>query len=109
MSHTKRSTEFQMRLNRLVEKVLSNTLDNDERVEVADLLRINTTNSSCMVKAAMDEPVFVIRAKDPLSVYTVNYWCQQAKERSLHEKLKIEDAAQAGLDMAQWRLENGLK
>ena len=106
MTHTKRNANFQMLLKRLIEKLRANTLDATEREQIAMLLTFNTTDSGCMVHAAEDEPVFVLRAKDPLAPLAVNYWCQQAKEQGLHAEEKIQDAAQAGLDMVEWRLKN---
>lgn len=47
---------------------------------------------SCLNKAAMDEPLFVLRANDPISAKVIHYWCQLAV--GIHEPMKIESARQ---------------
>jgi hypothetical protein len=89
LNHTKRSPEFLMKIRRLREKVVAGTLDAEERAEVAHILEFNTSDSGCMVKAAEDEPIFVLRAKDPLAPLSVQDWVFRAKFTGLHDSGKI--------------------
>ncbi len=41
--------------------------------------------SSCINKADNDEPVFVLRANDPLAPAVVDYWANQAEGSKIHE------------------------
>ena len=47
---------------------------------------------SCLGKAEDDEPLFVLRAKDPLSSTTVRAWAEYAAKSGLHERGKIDEA-----------------
>lgn len=60
--------------------------------------------ASCINKAADDEPVFVLRAKDPEAVETVRTWASNARTRGTHEPEKIDEAFQLADQMAAWRL-----
>jgi hypothetical protein len=75
MPHTKRSPSFQMQIDRLKQKVLAGTLDSQEKADLAHILAFNTTDSACLVKAADDEPIFVLRARDLTAPDVVAYWC----------------------------------
>jgi hypothetical protein len=63
-----------------------------------------TDPTSCLSKAGEDEPIFVIRAKDPLAVATVMYWANVAM--GVHEPDKIEHAKQWTEQAEKWFLEN---
>ncbi len=56
-SHCKRTALFNLRLARLTEKLQAGTLDSDERADLIAILRDNTTDSPCIVKAAETEPL----------------------------------------------------
>lgn len=108
MPHVKRSHEFLMRIRRLREKLIAGTLDAEERAEIAHILEFNTTDSSCMVKAAEDEPVFTLRAQDIDADKTVDYWCELRIERTLGvvnaaPLTKIADARDCALEMRRFR------
>lgn len=104
--HTKRSEQFRARMDTLIHKLhLALGPGHELAVEVQQVLMENTTDSGCLVGAAEDEPVFVLRAKDKLMPYAINYWCNTAKEMGLHAD-KVEDAADAGLEAVEWRLVN---
>lgn len=47
--------------------------------------------TSCLNKAADDEPIFVLRANDPLAPGVVDYWYTQAVRKKLHTE-KLEEA-----------------
>ncbi len=63
-----------------------------------------TDPSSCFNRAANDEPVFVLRANDPLAASVVDYWANQAEIRpGLHEDWKIKEARENAQEMRRWR------
>lgn len=49
-----------------------------------------TLRGSCLNKARSDEPLFVLRANDPLAPQTVRHWATMAE--GVHETEKIVDA-----------------
>lgn len=57
--------------------------------------------ASCLNKAEPDEPVFVIRAKDPLAAATIRHWVAMAYD--VHEPEKRAEA-EAWIELAEdWR------
>lgn len=56
---------------------------------------------SCLNKAATNEPVFVLRAKDPVAAQAVRLWASMAE--GLHEGIKVEDALKVAATMDEWR------
>lgn len=60
---------------------------------------------SCINTAAEDEPVFVLRAKDPLAAETVRFWCREAIKRTAHEHEKVIEAFTLAAKMDVYRLE----
>ncbi len=63
------------------------------------------TPTSCLNKAADDEPVFVLRAKDPLAARVVRHWCTLAEQQGLHED-KVPEADALAFQMESWRAAN---
>lgn len=61
---------------------------------------------SCLNKALPDEPLFVLRAKDPLAAGTVRAWANAAEITGEHEPGKIAEARAAADDMDKYRREN---
>ncbi len=59
-----------------------------------------TNPLSCINKAAPDEPVFVLRGKDPCAAYAVRMWANIAAHGSQHEPEKIA-AARAWADIME--------
>jgi hypothetical protein len=57
-------------------------------------------------KAALDEPLFVLRAKDKLAAATVLYWCRLAIDHEV-SSAKLQEAMNCAEDMRQWGLEYG--
>jgi hypothetical protein len=57
----------------------------------------------CLGRAAMDEPVFILRAKDSAAAVVVRIWCQIAQGQGLHEPDKITDAMELAAQMEAWR------
>jgi hypothetical protein len=64
----------------------------------ADNLRLP---NSCLNRAAADEPVFVLRAKDLLAPQTLRHWATMADGN--HEPEKIAQALREADEMEQWR------
>lgn len=56
---------------------------------------------SCLNKAAPDEPVFVLRAKDPRAAQAVRLWAAMSAGR--HEDSKINEALALADQMDEWR------
>jgi hypothetical protein len=67
----------------------------------ADNLRNPT---SCLNKAAADEPLFILRAKDPLAAQAVRHWATMSDGN--HEPEKIAQALKAADEMDAWRKRN---
>lgn len=57
--------------------------------------------NSCLNKAASHEPIFVLRAKDPLAARAVLHWVAMADDE--HETEKLEEAINLAKQMEQWR------
>jgi hypothetical protein len=60
-----------------------------------------STPTSCLNKASSDEPVFVLRAKDPFAAMTVRHWITMAE--GTHETAKLEEAQKLADAMVAWR------
>lgn len=60
--------------------------------------------TSCLSKAAPDEPIFVLRAKDRLAPQAVRLWAQMAY--GAHEAEKVDEAMQLADRMEKWRAQN---
>lgn len=87
--HTKRSATFYARVQRAIGWVRrveksGGTLDFKETQEIRELLEGYTVDSHYVVKAAEDEPIFVLRGQDRLSPALVLAWAQ------LHDEAKSE-------------------
>ncbi len=59
------------------------------------------SRNSCLNKAASDEPVFVLRAKDPLAAQTGRRWATMAA--NAHEAEKVNEAMALADAMDEWR------
>lgn len=57
--------------------------------------------NSCLNKAAHDEPIFVLRANDPLAAQTVRLWISMAHQ--IHNDEKLEEAAHLAELMQEYR------
>lgn len=58
-------------------------------------------------RAAEDEPLFVIRAKDKLSASMVRLWAEAAAMTGAHEPEKIQQARTLAEHMETWRIADG--
>jgi hypothetical protein len=59
------------------------------------------TPTSCLNKAASDEMVFVLRAKDPVAAQTIRHWATMAE--GIHEPERIAEARAAADAMDLYR------
>jgi hypothetical protein len=60
-----------------------------------------TNPTSCLNKAADDEPIFVLRANDPLAIAIIREWAKRAE--GVHEHGKVCHASNLADDMYRWR------
>lgn len=78
MPHTKRTPEFNIRIATARHAVGEMLRQKPEWCawleEIGEILAKNTTDSPCFVKAADDEPIFVLRAKDNTADIYINEW-----------------------------------
>jgi hypothetical protein len=70
----------------------------------ANTIRDALEGKGCLGKAQPDEPVFVLRANDPLAADVVLYWAARATAtRVFHESAKVDEAAIIARAMSDWR------
>lgn len=67
-----------------------------QRHEIAD-------PESCLNKADPDEPLFVLRAHDPLAASCVRSWCNAAAQDTVHSDAKVHEAKMVADAMDRWR------
>lgn len=121
--HTKRSPKFKQEIEDLIEKHLMRVWGGGDGAfdgginRIIEILRKNTTDAPCMVKAAEDEPVFVLRGKDPDAPGAIERWAENRSIRfqlrdhegrtrpgaPTEELLKVEDARIAARGFAEFR------
>lgn len=58
---------------------------------------------SCLTKAEDDEPLFVLRAKDPIAPIVVRVWAALSAALHAHEAAKIASANDLAAEMTVWR------
>lgn len=61
-------------------------------------------NSSCLQKAGDDEPIFVLRAKDPTAPYIVRNWVRI--NEGIQPAVKLAGALLLADEMEAWHREN---
>jgi hypothetical protein len=66
-------------------------------------LELLRRGEGCLGRAALDEPIFILRAKDPAAALVVRIWCQIAEGQGLHEHSKITEAMELAVQMEAWR------
>jgi hypothetical protein len=66
-------------------------------------------NDSCLKKAADDEPIFVLRAKDKCAPGAVIDWINRATEAGCVNEEKIAEAYALVNAMKEWQRNNGCK
>ncbi len=73
-----------------------------------ETLEAAAKGEGCLGRAADDEPVFVLRAKDVLAAFAVNEWVQRARFEGVN-KDKITAAVDDISAMLDWQERNGTK
>lgn len=58
-------------------------------------------HDSCLNKAAHDEPIFVLRAKDPIASRVVRFWADTANDLEIHVD-KVDEAENLADEMDRW-------
>jgi len=59
--------------------------------------------NSCLNKADANEPIFVIRAKDPLAAMLIRHWATMAE--GVHEEEKVLEARSLANAIEEWRMQ----
>lgn len=57
--------------------------------------------NSCLNKASSNEPIFVIRGKDPLAPMLIRHWATMAD--GVHEIGKVEEARSFAEEIEKWQ------
>lgn len=68
----------------------------------------NIEGEGCLGKAALDEPVFVLRARDALATDAIGEWIQHARFKGVNPK-KITAALDDLSTMIEWQKQHGTK
>lgn len=55
----------------------------------------------CYAKAGDDEPIFTLRAKDPIAAGIVRQWASWARSRGV-DPVKVEEAFACAIAMERW-------
>lgn len=71
--------------------------------------KANPGKYDCYEKADPDEPLFVLRAKDPNAACLVWLWATMAEMQSEQEPEKVADARACVAQMINWAHEKGIK
>jgi hypothetical protein len=71
------------------------------------VIKIDEETKGCFAKAALDEPLFVLRANDELAPLVVELWCVLSKNAGLHRS-NIEEAYGLAQQMREWKKRQGL-
>lgn len=78
-----------------------------------EVLEMAARGEGCLGKAADDEPVFVLRAQDLLSIRLVYRWADELEDYAISNKLPIPDKVkQARLDaetIVEWQRTHNAK
>jgi hypothetical protein len=73
---------------------------------------VNTKNNpgkfDCYQKAAPDEPMFILLARDPIAPDLIRQWAEQRLEEG-EDHEKIDEAFACADAMDKWRLANATK
>lgn len=58
---------------------------------------------SCLTRADPEEPIFVLRANDPIAPAVIEHWAMLSASLKAHESRKIEAAFRDAQDFREWR------
>jgi hypothetical protein len=70
---------------------------------------MNKLNSTYLQKAEDDEPIFVLRAKDPLAETVIRSWIDAALQTGLHSNEKADEANETIAEMLEWKKAKGIQ
>jgi hypothetical protein len=87
-THTKRSAAFAHELELLIDYMSQDlSVEHSQKLNarVIEVLRNNTTDSACMVKAKDNEPIFVLRGQDRNAYGAVNSWAYETGRQARQE------------------------
>lgn len=109
-NHTKRTPAFTAEIESLIAGTMNKIWCGDKEGagvnRIIEILRKNTTDSPCVVKAAEDEAIFVLRAKDTFSALLVMAWAKKFFDRLKGTKKKDNpkyvDAIECATEMTQY-------
>jgi hypothetical protein len=59
----------------------------------------------CYAKAELDEPMFVLLARDPLAPILVQLWASLQRTKMGWDSGKVAEAESVAIDMIEWRLQ----
>jgi len=74
----------------------------------AQIVELLNRGDGTLGKAADDEPVFILRAKDRLAPGTVEAWAGRLQELA-EDSPKAAEALQLAAEMRRWQSKNGAK
>ncbi len=66
----------------------------------------NPGKYDCYEKAGADEPIFTLRANDPVAPLMVEQWANHAQHQGV-EADKLEEARLCASEMRNWKREHG--
>lgn len=90
LKHHKRSRAFNNKMAGLAMKAMGVSTP-DERKEIAKYLLDYTTDSTCVLKAKTEEPIFVLQVGDPMAKLALAQWIVDSKKAKMHSD-KMDDA-----------------
>lgn len=65
-----------------------------------------SASTSCLNKAAPDEPLFVLRANDPMAAMTIRHWATMSG--ALRTQSRIDEALMCADQMDTWRAQQAM-
>jgi hypothetical protein len=71
--------------------------------------KLNPGKYDCYEKAELDEPLFVLRAKDPNAASLVWLWATMAEMQDGQEMEKVHEARKLMLSMVEWAHAKGIR
>lgn len=74
----------------------------------AEELAAMAEGRGCLGKAAMDEPLFVLRAHDRIAPAAVRDWAERARRLGVHAD-KVDEAMSLAMRMEVWQRAHGFK
>jgi hypothetical protein len=81
-------------------------LTEDEARVILQILFTRAGTDPCFVKAAEDEPLFILRAQDRIAPKTVRAWAEFARALGA-DAAKTSEAMDCAIRMEKWQRETG--